>query len=209
MRYIILLLAWVFSVYSLQGQEVELLPQKNQGIFNVTEAGYLPGVGNISRDGALEVNESQTYRIRTVFGYFVSPRFSVGLGAGLDGYNNPDYNTLPVFVDVRGYLYDSRNTPYVFLDLGKSLKPDDTFEQGLYLNLGAGYKFFISDYLCMEASVGYNYQRMKPEMLYVDESFDIGFNLKTPTNLKALSIQVGLLFQLWQFEEPEEGLTPR
>jgi len=193
--------------FSSHSQDVRVLPQINDGIFNITEAGYLPGVGNISRDGNLEVNESQNYRFRTMFGYFFSPKLSLALGAGMDFYNKPSYNTFHVFSEVRGYLYDQRNTPYLFFDLGKTLKINDRFEEGLFMSLGVGYKFFVSEKLCLNASIGYNYQHMDPEMLYVDEFFNTAYKIKTPSNLKSLSVQVGVILQVWDFQQAETGLT--
>mgnify|MGYP000512325348 FL=1 len=188
-------------------QDVEVLPRKNQGLFNITEVGYLPGVGNISRDGAFEVNEGHGYRISTVFGYFFTPRISAGIGVGLDGYQEPSHSVFPVFADFRGYLNDARNTAYVFADLGHAFNLGEGFEQGMFFNFGAGYKFFVTEAICLNASIGYNYQHLNPEQLYVDDAFNIGFHVKTPTNMKALSVEVGMVFQLWRLEGLERGLT--
>lgn len=115
----VFLLLLMFSGSSL-AQDVDIVTRKNEGIFNITQAGYLPGVGNISYDGDLKASQSQTYRIRTLFGYFVTPRFSLGLGAGMDAYQNPSLRTMPVFVDARAYLHDARNSSYLFIDMGRS-----------------------------------------------------------------------------------------
>ena len=81
---------------SAEGQEVNIVTRKNEGIFNITQLGYLPGMGNISYDGELRANQSQAYRIRTLFGYFITPRFSVALGAGADAYQDPSYKAFKV-----------------------------------------------------------------------------------------------------------------
>ena len=79
-----------------EGQEVNIITRKNEGIFNITQVGYMPGMGNISYDGELRANQSQAYRIRTLFGYFITPRFSVALGAGADAYQDPSYKAFKV-----------------------------------------------------------------------------------------------------------------
>lgn len=201
----------IFTVFLIVGgaahaQRLNLMKKKNEGIFNITQIGYLSGMGNISYDGDLKVNESQTYRIRTMFGYFISPRFSFALGAGADAYQNPSYNTLPVFADVRGYLHDARNSPYVFIDLGNSFPIGPEFEEGMFLNFGAGFKYFVSERMCLNTSIGYNYQRMHPEKLYYNDLWSIGYRLERPSNFKALSIHVGIIFQLWSFRRPGTDL---
>ncbi len=192
------------SVYS---QEVNIVTRKNEGIFNLTQVGYLPGMGNISYDGELRVNQSQAYRIRTLFGYFITPRFSVALGAGADAYQNPSYNTLPVFADVRAYLHDARSSPYLFIDLGRSFAIASEFEEGMYLNAGAGFKYFVSEQVCLNTEIGYNYQRMNAERLYVSDLWNVGFKEIVPSNFKALSINVGIIFELWAIRKPATDLT--
>ena len=200
----IILLMMVGSAYA---QEVNIVTKKNEGIFNITQIGYLPGIGNISYNGELKANEAQTYRFRTLFGYFITPRFSVALGTGADAYQNPSYNTFPVFADVRAYLHDARTSPYLFLDLGKSLSIGSEFEKGMFLNAGVGFKYFVSERICLNTSIGYNYQRMHPEKLYVSELLNIGYKDEVPSNFKALSLNVGIIFELWSIRKPATGLT--
>ena len=119
--------------------------RKNQGIFNITEIGYLPSVGNVNYSGYSVENSAQTYRLRTIFGYFLNPYLSVGLGVGLDGYHDPTYNTMPLFVEGRGYLWNSRNTPYVFLDLGKAIKAGEAFEEGFFSLTWQNFAFVIAN----------------------------------------------------------------
>jgi hypothetical protein len=192
---------------SAEGQEVNIITRKSEGIFNITQVGYLPGMGNISYDGELRANQSQAYRIRTLFGYFITPRFSVALGAGADAYQDPSYNTFPVYADVRAYLHDARNSPYLFMDLGRSLAIGPEFEEGMHLNVGAGFKYFVSERICLNTSIGYNYQRMDAERLYVSDLWNVGFKEIVPSNFKALSINVGVIFELWALRKPTTELT--
>ena len=80
MRKLIIFAVLLFLGESVYAQEVNIVTRKNEGVFNTTEMGYLPGMGNISYDGELRANQSEAYRIRTMFGYFITPRFSVALG---------------------------------------------------------------------------------------------------------------------------------
>ncbi|MBS3775616.1 MAG: hypothetical protein KGY70_10535 [Bacteroidales bacterium] len=205
-KYLIFILYLMMAGYG-HAQEVEIVTRKNEGVFNITQTGYMPGVGNISYDGDLRANQSEAYRLRTLFGYFITPRFSVALGAGADAYNNPSYNTFPVFADVRAYLHDARNTPYVFFDLGKSLPVAPEIEEGMFINGGVGFKYFVSERICLNTEIGYNYQRMNPEKHYFSDLLNIGFKDMVPSNFKALSVNVGLVFELWALRKPATELT--
>jgi hypothetical protein len=126
---------------------------RNKGYFNITRFSYqsvnkveqdlfIPGEGNFSNQ--LPSNNANAFSFQTINGYFFSPYFSAGLGVGLDGYNDPNLNTLPVFLDVRAYLNDDFNSPFLFLDFGGLAKVSDNFNKGSYFNIGAGYKVFVS-----------------------------------------------------------------
>ena len=207
MRKLIIFAVLLFLGESVYAQEVNIVTRKNEGVFNTTEMGYLPGMGNISYDGELRANQSEAYRIRTMFGYFITPRFSVALGAGIDAYRNPSYNTFPVFADVRAYLHDARNSPYAFFDMGKSLAIGPDIEKGMFVNAGVGFKYFVSEQVCLNTSIGYNYQRMDAERLYVSDLLNVGFKEIIPSNFKALSVNVGIVFELWALRKPATGLT--
>ncbi len=44
---------------------------------------------------------------------FFSPYFSAGIGVGLDGYTNPNFNTLPKFLDFRTYFSDKATSVFI------------------------------------------------------------------------------------------------
>lgn len=93
--------------------------------------------------------------LRATLGYFINPRISLGANIGLEN-QDTEGNTCPVALDVRGYLMQARNTPFLYFNAGVLLKASDTFEKGNLLESGIGYKFFISRKFCMNASLGYN-----------------------------------------------------
>ena len=55
---------------------------------------------------------------------FFSPYFSAGIGVGLDGYTNPNFNTLPIFLDIRTYFADEAKSGFLFMDYGTMAKID-------------------------------------------------------------------------------------
>ena len=126
----------------------------NKGFFNLTKISYtkvnaleqdifVPGEGSFSYD--LKTEDATSYAIQTINGYFFNPYISLGLGLGIEGFNSPNINTLPIFADVRVYLQDDYSTPFAFLDIGGMIKASDNFNQGNMFALGAGYKFFVGE----------------------------------------------------------------
>jgi len=129
---------------------------KNKGFFNITKIGYITntsvkqelfieGEGNIFSE--LENNKSHAWSLQTINGYFISPFFSLGISVGLDGYHNPNFNTLPVLLDIRTYMSDEEDSFYAFLDIGPSLRiggENSELRKGMVFNIGLGYKFKVS-----------------------------------------------------------------
>lgn len=201
MKHVCLLLFLFVLSLSLNGQEKQSV-KKNQGIFNITEIGYLTGSGNIDYDRYSVANDARTYRLRSIFGYFFNPHLSLGIGIGLDGYHEPDLNTMPLFVECRGYLKDQRNTFYGFADVGKALNTNETFTPGLFLNAGVGYKFFLTKRWCINGSLGYNFQQMQNvdmvEYIYDQDTGRYYSNWKQiDVQMKAISFNLAFHFNLF------------
>jgi len=194
-------LTLLFIILSLGAfaQEKEEI-KKNTGIFNLTEIGYLPGVGNISYDNIDIENEANTYRLRTIFGYFLTPHFSLGAGIGLDGYHNPTYNTMPLFIEGRAYLLNNRHSPFFYADIGKAIKAGMEFEEGLFFNTGIGYKFFLSEKFCIHTSIGYNLQHMKEAITWYTKTEENGTiqleEQSTDINMSSISFDIAIHFNI-------------
>ena len=143
---------------------------KNKGYFNITKIGYIAvtdlkqelfieGEGNISSD--LDANKSHAWSLQTINGYFLSPNFSLGIAIGLDGYHNPNFNTLPVLLDARAYFSDEENSFYSFLDIGPSLRiggENSELRKGMVFNLGVGYKFKVTKNLFLISDLSYSHK---------------------------------------------------
>ena len=143
---------------------------KNEGFFNITKASYssttnskfelfIPGEGNIFGD--LDTDGAHAWSFHTINGIFISPSFSVGIGLGLENHDNPNFNILPLFLDVRAYLSDSVESFYSFLDVGPTIRlggDNSDLRKGVIFNLGIGYKFTISDNLFLVSDVFYSHK---------------------------------------------------
>src|SRR5690554_4151267 len=118
MRITIVLIFILLLTQALYSQEFD--SYKNERFFNITKFSYIT-VQEVVFDGFgtgennFSSEDSRAYSLQTIGGYFLNPNFSVGVGIGLDGYHNPDFNTLPLFIDLRGYFVNNKNSAFAFL----------------------------------------------------------------------------------------------
>ncbi len=165
---------------------------KNQGFFNITKISYID-VQNIVFDGFgtgetnLASESSRAFSLQTISGYFLTPHFSLGAGFGLDGYHDPTYNTMPLFIDLRGYFVNNRNSLFTFLDIGTLLKPGTSFRKGRMMEIGIGYKFFASSNIAMIGSIQGSFKGLS----LTEESYT---SSNRTVALRGISFSVGLIF---------------
>ena len=131
-----------------------------------------------------------------------------GVGIGLDGYEEL---TVPLFLDVRKYLWDKTSTPFVYADGGYHFFMDDTdkkwgtitkYKGGLYYDVGFGYKLALKAKQALLLSAGYSFKELTKNE-YTDLSLvDIvctggpcdGFIGGYKYRLNRLSFKVGFQF---------------
>lgn len=80
---------------------------------------------------------------------------SAGAGVGLDRYNNPGYNTLPIFIALQSSPFNSVENFHAFANFGLCVN-SKTFSGGEMLELGIGYKFRIKKEFGISFRFGYN-----------------------------------------------------
>lgn len=137
--------------------------KKNEMFFSTTEFGIYKGL-DLTTDypNGISGDNAYTKSLRLVLGYFINPKISAGIGFGADRYESPGANTFPLFLDLRGYLKDAKNTPFVFFDIGKTIVFSSLAQEGGNMfDGGVGYKFFIGEKTCLIGKVGYNYFKNK------------------------------------------------
>ena len=125
---------------------------RNEGFFNIIRIGIIP-LTNVKSEiwsngltvTNLPANKAIAYSFNIINGYFLNPNFSLGIGIGLDGYHNPNANTMPLFVDVRYYFNEEAKSVYAFADVGSLIKVENRTRRGSMINLGMGYKFPINE----------------------------------------------------------------
>lgn len=185
-----------FSVYSQKEKKKD--EYRNEGFFNITKFAYIHvneakptrtfAIGEGVVNTRLPLDKSVAYSLQTINGYFFSPYFSVGLGIGLDGYKNPNYNTLPIFIDLRTYLDDDKSSPYIFLDYGMLAKIENGTNNGNMFNIGVGYKVPINkERFMIVADISYSYKLISNDGVSVNKS-------QSRTQIKATMLSLGVIF---------------
>lgn len=183
----ILLICTVQMVFAQPNTE-----NKNNGLFNITSfrVGWLTS-GEFSRLGApanqLDVSEARMNSLQTITGIYLNPNYSVGVGFGLDGYSNPTHNTMPVFLDLRAYLYDEKNTAFFLLNIGGTIGIEDLFRRGTMGEIGFGYKYYTPRNLKLIGSINFHAKGLS----LTGERYT---SAERAANLRGLLISFGVLF---------------
>ena len=155
----------------------------SNNVFAQTQSGRqyngLIEFGHIHVSNDVPLSSESASRLR-VIGIKHFEAFSVGAGFGLDGYRLFDYNTAPLFIDIRYYKLGNRFVPY--LDMGKAIRLSKEFQQGFFLNSGITFQLTSKNWL--HGSFGYNLQKIK--------------NIRnTGIGTTQSSVNFGLVFSLW------------
>ena len=170
---------------------------RNRGFFNITKFGYIkvneanletfsPTNGVLVTD--ISIDKSQAFSLQTISGHFFSPYFSTGLGIGLDGYHDPNYNTLPIFLDLRFYFNDGISSPYLFTDYGTLVKVENGKNNGTIFNIGFGYKLPLNNKrLMIVTDLSYSYKSVSNDGLSIRKS-------ESWTQIKGIMLSLGVIF---------------
>ena len=97
--------------------------------------------------GSLYLDTQNSFSLgpNAVFGYnLIENRLTLGVGIGINWYNNPDFTAIPLYADLRFYFLKYRNF-YILLDYGAFLRLNGQLVRGPMLRFGAGYRKEITD----------------------------------------------------------------
>jgi hypothetical protein len=87
--------------------------------------------------------------------YKITGKWSTGLGIGADRYENPGYNTFPIFIPVHFHPFVSFPMWYALMNAGYALKGVDA-HTGLTWDIGVGYKKMFRKHAGINLQLGYN-----------------------------------------------------
>lgn len=185
----------LLSFFQIAFAQNDISSENNKGVFNITEIGYNRGIGKINYSDEIKVkNGGYVGRLRTIFGYFINPQLSLGVGAGLDGYHNPTYNTFPVLLDARYYFKSGDLSPFVNVDIGYSLKLGDPFQEGIYSGVGIGYKFLQGKKVNLLINTGIDFHQIKDGRLLVFKNPYQSEAIQSTFTLTSIFLKFGILF---------------
>jgi hypothetical protein len=119
--------------------------------------------------------------------YRMSDMFSAGIGIGADRYENPGYNTFPVFATIQHFPLQIFPEGYVYTDAGYAFKTSDA-TPGFLWNLGIGYKRMFREHFGLKAQFGYNLKQLKSNRWIVEDT-------RNPSQHRhSLMLGVGVIF---------------
>jgi len=197
-----LITSTLFILYAIcaiaqQDSQIDVDEFRNNGYFNITKLGYISvndasietfAVGEGVILTKLPSDRANAFSFHTINGYFFNPYLSAGIGVGLDGYHNPNYNTLPIYLDVRGYLTDGLGSPYVYLNYGTLIKIQNGPRNGNMFNIGLGYKIPLNDNrFVIVSDIGYSYKAVSNDGKSINDS-------ESYAMLKGMVLSLGVIF---------------
>lgn len=133
--------------------------KKNNGIRFSVQAGASLDLKNSAGEN-LDKSMYST-NIRLGMNYFIIPEVSVGGGIGLENFQNPVTTAYPLFFNANYYIFNARNTPFIYGSAGTLLKLNNNAQKGTMADLGVGYKFFAGDKICLNVTIGYSHRNLK------------------------------------------------
>ena len=143
--------------------------QTNAGKANRCNCGFQ----SVVQAGMLEGATGPSWNIQTINGVHYKSWFA-GLGVGLDHYT---MRTIPLFIEVRKELFKRSRTPFVYADGGihfawlktkeKSGWGSGDYNQGLYYDIGGGYKIGFGKRDALLVSAGYTLKKLQEKRTMV------------------------------------------
>lgn len=123
------------------------------------------GVLNGAKGAFLQVQSINGIRYKTWF---------AGIGAGVENYYRTGY---PVFIDVRKFLLNKSQSPFVYADMGiqfekyktQRLNPmyENRYRNGIIAEGGIGYKFGFEGKNRWVISAGYSYKYVRYDYVFL------------------------------------------
>lgn len=153
------------------------------------------------RGSLLFGEETQGVALNTINGYQFNKFLGAGLGIGINKYGN--YLAMPIYAQVKGYVFEKKVSPFYFGDIGygyawNTNKNQDVFELdnvkgGLYWQIGLGYQInFYNN--SMVFSLGYINQVSKADYVYYRPWSIDDVEVSEKRILRRFAFSVGFLF---------------
>ena len=164
---------------------------KETGLYNQLSIGAISGADDIGIGAAYSIGKMQ----RRAFG--------VGGGIGIFSFKESgrNYNFVPVFAEVRSYLFAKKTTPYVSAKAGYGLpikrallaweQKIDRQRGGLFINPSFGIRFGANEDINMTLDLGFLVQYSKNE--YLLDNSELGRSWQKRT-FRRWDLSLGIVF---------------
>ncbi|MCK9156915.1 MAG: hypothetical protein M0P12_12630 [Paludibacteraceae bacterium] len=151
------------------------------------------GIKETSDEGNISTSEAQmsatSLRVKLLCDF--NTKISSGLGVGLDGYSEPNYNTFPVFATIN-YFPFKKVKFFGLLDCGYSPKINSNYVKGLLFDAGLGYRLQFKKHFGMNFMLYYNAKQFKENYRYWIEGTEYEWNHSAWRH--SISVSVGFIF---------------
>jgi hypothetical protein len=149
---IVLSLLWSYPLFSFSQSKINVFLDYHYQ-FGLSERGEY----NLSRKDSKMYGNSLHLSVM----YNFSKKFSGGLGVGADRYENPDYNTFPVFTSVHYSPLNNLQNVYTYTNLGYAVTNNNDTYSGVMWDLGVGYKKMFRTHFGLNLQIGYNLKQFQ------------------------------------------------
>jgi hypothetical protein len=160
----------------------------------IVQVGYLSGTGSFNiDDDIIALNRGNAFRLRFVGAISFTEQLIVGIGAGLDGYHNPQFNTLPVVLDCRYFLTEQPRSLFISMNAGMAVKLSESFNSGFTGAINLGYRIPSGRRSRIFFEFGINAQQFSQANIVIVTS--VGPEFRNDTFLlKSFALNAGFLF---------------
>lgn len=107
--------------------------------------------------------------LRAMTGYNISTRLSLGVGLGLAGYHHNNFNTMPIFLDLRYNLPMQHQKFFIYTDIAFPLSVNSDVSSLFMNDFGMGCKIPIYKKMNFVPSFGYNFITYKMDWGTISE----------------------------------------
>lgn len=128
--------------------------------------------------------------------YDITLKISAGVGMGADRYEQPGYNTFPIYGTFRYRPLQKIYDGYVYTDLGYGVFKNDNITPGWVWNVGIGYTKMFAKRFGLNFQLGYNLKEFDniPSFKVGFESDEINYVGKKSSIRHSISFGIGLVF---------------
>lgn len=156
---------------------------------------YQLGVSEKGEYGTLKKNNHMYGNsIHLSFMYNFTKQLSAGVGVGADRYENPGYNTFPIFASAHYSPLKHLTDLYTYTNIGYAVIDKQTTNTGLMWDLGIGYKKMFRPHFGLNFQIGYNLKQFRDIDTYIMTENTIQ-QVKSTNNIRnSISFGIGLVF---------------